>query len=278
MTGYLRTGRETAESACKSIRQYHRVHADRRETAESACQSVDNMTGYLQTGGKLHFSKIFWAGNERQRTREWGGERGSCWRWSKWRVQVKWKTNEFWVHLMRHMSCAVTKNPTTSNVFLHVHVKVHLHCTKANFFFDLCRCSMWTLNWILYEPIWKRCHFCAKYKRNLAGCVTLSKPNSFPPFGQEIFTAQDISSLNSCMNNYPLYKYSSPVLLVYLLWSCKCVLCYSFNHRLEWDFRRQGVAVVDDRVVIRSVPTIHCKTKPSQTRYTMNRDPFTLSS
>ena len=32
---------------------------------------------------------------------------------------------------------------------------------KANTFFDLCRCSMWTANWILWEPIWKwrRFHF-----------------------------------------------------------------------------------------------------------------------
>ena len=41
--------------------------------------------------------------------------------------------------------------------------KVHLHWTKANakanFFFDLCGCSMWTLNWVVYEPIWKRCRF-----------------------------------------------------------------------------------------------------------------------
>ena len=37
----------------------------------------------------------------------------------------------------------------------------NLHWTlgKRTFFFDLCRCSMWTLNWILSEPIWKRCRF-----------------------------------------------------------------------------------------------------------------------
>ena len=42
-------------------------------------------------------------------------------------------------------------------------LKVHLHQlnahAKAIFFFDLCRCSMRTLNWILYEPIWKRGRF-----------------------------------------------------------------------------------------------------------------------
>ena len=42
-------------------------------------------------------------------------------------------------------------------------LKVHLYLAKAkaraNFFFDLCRCLMWTLNYILHEPIWKRCHF-----------------------------------------------------------------------------------------------------------------------
>ena len=33
---------------------------------------------------------------------------------------------------------------------------------KSAFFFDLCRWSRRTLNWILYEPIWKRCRcrFC----------------------------------------------------------------------------------------------------------------------
>ena len=28
---------------------------------------------------------------------------------------------------------------------------------KRSIFFDFCHCSVWTLNWILYEPIWKRC-------------------------------------------------------------------------------------------------------------------------
>ena len=45
-------------------------------------------------------------------------------------------------------------------------VQVSLYCSKGLFtlsereieiFFDLCRCSVWTLNWILHEPIWKRC-------------------------------------------------------------------------------------------------------------------------
>ena len=36
-------------------------------------------------------------------------------------------------------------------------IKVHLHCTKANskanFFLDVCLCSMWKLNYTFYEPI-----------------------------------------------------------------------------------------------------------------------------
>ena len=28
--------------------------------------------------------------------------------------------------------------------------------SENEFFLDLCRCSMWTLNWILYELIWKQ--------------------------------------------------------------------------------------------------------------------------
>ena len=47
--------------------------------------------------------------------------------------------------------------------------KVHLHQlnahAKAIFFFDLCRCSMRTLNWILYEPIWKQCRF--RFRSNI---------------------------------------------------------------------------------------------------------------
>ena len=31
---------------------------------------------------------------------------------------------------------------------------------KRIFFSDPCRCSMWTLHWILCEPIWKPCYFC----------------------------------------------------------------------------------------------------------------------
>ena len=44
-----------------------------------------------------------------------------------------------------------------------ISIKVHLHWAKANvkaiFFFDLCRCTIWTLNWIFYKLIWKRCCF-----------------------------------------------------------------------------------------------------------------------
>ena len=42
-------------------------------------------------------------------------------------------------------------------------VKVHLDWTKANakaiVFFDLCHFSIWTINWIIYEPLWNRCRF-----------------------------------------------------------------------------------------------------------------------
>ena len=44
-----------------------------------------------------------------------------------------------------------------------VNVKVHLDWEKVNakeiFSFYLCRCSIWTLYWILCEPIWKRRRF-----------------------------------------------------------------------------------------------------------------------
>ena len=35
---------------------------------------------------------------------------------------------------------------------------------KRIFFFDLCCCSMLTLKWILYEPIWKRCRLCVRFR------------------------------------------------------------------------------------------------------------------
>ena len=42
-------------------------------------------------------------------------------------------------------------------------IRVHSHRAKsnakANFFFDLCRYSMWTANWIFWEPISRRRHF-----------------------------------------------------------------------------------------------------------------------
>ena len=34
---------------------------------------------------------------------------------------------------------------------------------KPMLFFDLFCCSMWTLNWIVYEPIWKRCRSCFRF-------------------------------------------------------------------------------------------------------------------
>ena len=48
------------------------------------------------------------------------------------------------------------------SVFSLLWFKAHLHWVKAkvNFFFDLPRCSIWTLNCIPYEPTRKRCHFC----------------------------------------------------------------------------------------------------------------------
>ena len=50
-------------------------------------------------------------------------------------------------------------------------IKVYLHWEKANaksvFFFYLCRCSMWILNWIPYELILKQCHF--RFRINING-------------------------------------------------------------------------------------------------------------
>ena len=34
------------------------------------------------------------------------------------------------------------------------------------FFFYLCRCSILTVNWILYEAMWKRCRF--RYRTNIS--------------------------------------------------------------------------------------------------------------
>ena len=50
-------------------------------------------------------------------------------------------------------------------------IKVHLHWAnaKAKFFLGLYHCSMWTLNWILYEPVWKRCRF--HFHANTRACL-----------------------------------------------------------------------------------------------------------
>ena len=66
---------------------------------------------------------------------------------------------------IRH--CDLPSCQATSH--LRPHFKAHLHYAKANFFFDLCRCSMWlwTLNLTLYEPIWRRCHFRFCFRTNI---------------------------------------------------------------------------------------------------------------
>ena len=43
---------------------------------------------------------------------------------------------------------------------------IYLHWANANFFFDICLCSVETLHWILYEPIWKRCRICFRTNIN----------------------------------------------------------------------------------------------------------------
>ena len=59
---------------------------------------------------------------------------------------------------------------------------VHSHWVKAKLFFDHCRCSMWTTNWISLEFIWKLRRFHSvwivlkskiNYRRLLASKLTL---------------------------------------------------------------------------------------------------------
>ena len=53
----------------------------------------------------------------------------------------------------------------SSSFFFEVHLHWAKAHAKANFVFNPCRCSMRTLNWIFYEPIWKRCHF--RFRSNI---------------------------------------------------------------------------------------------------------------
>ena len=59
-------------------------------------------------------------------------------------------------------------------------LKVHIHWAKTNIFLWSCHCSMWTLNWILYEPICKRCRFRPTIKESLRWPTdySLSRRNS----------------------------------------------------------------------------------------------------
>ena len=59
------------------------------------------------------------------------------------------------VHAGRCGQQAGSMHPTG----MHSCFKIHLHFSKENFFFDFYWCSIWTLNWIRYEPIWKLCRF-----------------------------------------------------------------------------------------------------------------------
>ena len=38
---------------------------------------------------------------------------------------------------------------------------------KSELSFDLCRCLMWTFNWIFCKPIWKRCHFHFRFRTEI---------------------------------------------------------------------------------------------------------------
>ena len=63
--------------------------------------------------------------------------------------------------------------------FIHTGTKANM---KANFFFDLCCCSMWTLHWILYELILKRCLFQFRFRININESFPLPVPSTSPLF------------------------------------------------------------------------------------------------
>ena len=63
--------------------------------------------------------------------------------------------------------------------------------------------------------------------------------------------------------NLYLYIYYNNF-LIYSLWGDKCILVDGFNHRFEGDFRGESVAVVNDGVIIRTVPAVHWNNNKQQ--------------
>ena len=69
------------------------------------------------------------------------------------KVNLYWAKSERESELYSLIFIAFALAPIQMNLYEHWafcnFVEAHLHWTKANFFFVLCRCSMWTINLIL---------------------------------------------------------------------------------------------------------------------------------
>ena len=94
--------------------------------------------GRQPRGGTYHSGQNFLKlhGNEENRIVDGVGD-GGCWRVSAWTI----------------LPC---RSPTAFCWHMNVHV-CEIGCDFQGSF--TLSCSMWTLNWILCESIWRRCHF-----------------------------------------------------------------------------------------------------------------------
>ena len=62
------------------------------------------------------------------------------------------------VRLLRHLR----------KMLLRYNILRFIHSAKAKFFFDLCRCSIWIINWVPYEPVLIQYH--------LSLCTSINEP------------------------------------------------------------------------------------------------------
>ena len=82
---------------------------------------------------------------------------------------VSLRSLRIWTRCCNPLRSIGTASPPSDSALLRFIYTKQKWARKRIFFIDLCCCSMWTINWILHEPIWKRClfHFRLNIKESL---------------------------------------------------------------------------------------------------------------
>ena len=79
-------------------------------------------------------------------------------------------SDPFWLYFTKNIAKHRKKSKNFARPANYL-LKANLHWVKAKqqriFFYELCRSSMRTLNWILYELIWKPCCFRFCFRSNI---------------------------------------------------------------------------------------------------------------